>query len=112
MIQTELTVPVFVLEASDVEDITDENRATGKLTGYVEKLEAKVHQEVGARVTVSVGFRSDPRAGTVPFVNIAGVKLNAGEAVAFLPTGPARIPVPEKPKAAPKAAKKTAKKTD
>lgn len=110
MIQTELTVPVFILEEGDVSEITDENRATGKLTAAVDALEAKVHEVVGARVTVSVGFRDQSRRGTVPFVNIAGVKLDAGEAIAFLPTGPARIPVPEEKPQPAKAAKKVAKK--
>ena len=111
MKQQTISVEVFVLEESDLDGLTDEARATGELEGLRKALESKVRETVGNRVDVTVGFRNG-RGGTAePWVNIAGVKLLAGQAVAFLPTGPARVDVP-KPAPVKKAAKKAAAKSE
>ena len=102
-----IEVEVFVLEESDLEGLNDRARATGKLDGLRRDLEERIQAETGRHsLSVQVSFRSG-RGGAVPFLNIGGIKLNAGEAIAFLPTGPAKVDLPaEQPKPVKKAAKK------
>lgn len=104
MKQQTIEVEVFVLEESDLDGLTDEARAMGELEGKRRALEAKVREKLGNRVDVTVGFRASRRGDPEPWVNVAGIKLFPGQAIAFFPTGPARVDVP-----APQPAKKAAK---
>lgn len=106
MRKDELKVSVFVVEESDLSGVNEEARVSGKL----ESVRAAIADNFDRTVRVQVGMADDPRRGSVPWVSVAGVRLFAGEAVAFFPSGPQRVDAPEVPKPAKKVAKKAAKK--
>lgn len=112
MIQRTVEVPVFILEASDLDGFTDQARARGKLEAMRAELEEQIQAELDRDVSVTVGFETIPRRGRQAYLKISGLKMRPGEAIAFFPTGPAKIDVPEeKPKPAKKAAKKRSAKS-
>ena len=112
MKQTQLSVDVYILEESDLDGVTEENRAIGDLGRIERQIERSIQETVGKRVTVRAGFRSSPRRGHIPWLNVAGVKLEEGEAIAFFPNGPTKIEQAPEPKPARAAKKAAAKKTE
>ncbi len=113
MKHTEIKVPVIVIEESDLEGISDE----GRITGTMEEARVRLQAQFDRNQTVSVGLRPDPRKGDVPWIAVGPgaqkVKLFAGDAIAFFPSGPQKVEAPEeKPKPAKKAVKKAAPKSE
>lgn len=107
MKNTKLEIDVVVIEEDDLADVNDEARVTGKM----EDARLRLASFFDRSVTVQVGLKGHPRKGSEPWVSIGGVRLVAGEALAFLPTGPAKVDPPvEAPAPAKKAAKKAAAK--
>lgn len=108
MRNAELKIPVVVVEESDLAGINDEARVNGEMESVRQGIAANFDRSV----TVQVGMAADPRKGSVPWVSIGGVRLFAGEAVAFFPSGAVKVDAPEAPKPVKKAVKKATKKSE
>ena len=108
MRNAELMIPVVVIEESDLAGVSDEARVSGEMESVRQRIAANFDRSM----TVQVGLASDPRLGSVPWVSVGGVRLFAGEAVAFMPSGPVKVDAPEVPKPVRKAVKKAVKKSE
>ena len=110
-----IEIDVFVLEESDLDGFDDRARATGRMEPLRLDLQDKIQKALGKpNIGVQVGFRNGAKNRRITYVNVGNVsKLEAGQAIAMLPTGMAKIDVPD-PKPAKKAAvkKAAAKKED
>lgn len=107
MRNAELKISVVVVEESDLAGVNDEARVSGKM----ESIRRGIAEQFDRSLSVQVGMSEDSRRGSVPWVSIGGVRLRVGEAVAFLPSGVAKVDAPEDEKPVKKPVKKSVKKS-
>jgi hypothetical protein len=76
-----LAVDVWVLEASDVGEVSDRSRVEGALGESA----AAIREAIPTRPDVQIGLRDDPQLGTLPIVRVGGQRLEVGDGLAIHP---------------------------